>query len=81
MLSCNARDGARSQTGGQAGRGMTVARIDLYNVSKTLTESAAFGTWGRGRRTTLAVRDLTLRVPDGQTRSCWGPAAVARRPC
>jgi hypothetical protein len=23
---------------------MTVARIDLYNVSKTLTEPAAFGT-------------------------------------
>jgi len=56
-----------------------VAQIDLREVCKTLSESS--GIWGGGRRSTVAIRDLSLRVPDGQRWLCWGRAAAARQPC
>src|SRR5262245_42761815 len=46
-----------------------MARIDLRDVSKTLTEA------GKG---TFNVRDVTLRVPDGQTMVVLGPSGCGK---
>ena len=46
-----------------------MARIDLRDVSKTLTEA------GKG---TFSVRDVTLRVPDGQTMVVLGPSGCGK---
>ena len=55
-----------------------MARIDLRDVCKTLSEPGASGTWGRSRRSTVAIHDLTLRVPDGQTMVVLGPSGCGK---
>jgi ABC-type sugar transport system ATPase subunit len=49
-----------------------VARIDLVDVCKTLTESAG------GARSMFSIRDLTLRVPDGKTLVVLGPSGCGK---
>jgi multiple sugar transport system ATP-binding protein len=52
-----------------------VARIDLVDLSKTLTErdgSAAH------RGATFSIRNLTLRIPDGQTMVILGPSGCGK---
>jgi multiple sugar transport system ATP-binding protein len=48
---------------------MIVARIDLRDVSKTLTEA------GKG---TFNIHDVTLRVPDGHTMVVLGPSGCGK---
>ena len=51
-----------------------MAQIDLRDVCKTLSESSC----GGGRRSTVAIRDLTLRAPDGQTMVVLGPSSCGK---
>jgi ABC-type sugar transport system ATPase subunit len=57
---------------------VTVARIDLRDVCKTLREPEASGTWSRGQRSTAAIHEVTLRVPDGQTMVVLGPSGCGK---
>ena len=49
-----------------------VARIDLVDVEKTLTEQAG------GARSTFSIRHLTLRVHDGETLVVLGPSGCGK---
>jgi ABC-type sugar transport system ATPase subunit len=51
-----------------------VARIDLINVGKTLTESARRG----GGESTFRIQNLSLRIPDGQTMVVLGPSGCGK---
>jgi ABC-type sugar transport system ATPase subunit len=56
-----------------------VARIDLIEVSKTLTDrhpAAAPG--GPGRGATFSMQHVNLRVPDGQTMVVLGPSGCGK---
>jgi multiple sugar transport system ATP-binding protein len=52
-----------------------MARIDLIKVSKTLTDRARPGS---GAGATFSIRELTLRVPDGQTMVVLGPSGCGK---
>jgi multiple sugar transport system ATP-binding protein len=58
-----------------------MARIDLVGIGKTLGggEVAVPGLApARGRGSTFAIRDLTLRVPDGKTLVILGPSGCGK---
>jgi multiple sugar transport system ATP-binding protein len=55
-----------------------VAQIDLRDVSKTLSESVGPMPWHRGRRSTVAIRDLTLQVPNARTMVVLGPSGCGK---
>jgi multiple sugar transport system ATP-binding protein len=56
-----------------------VARIDLINVGKTLTDrDAAAPPAAGGRRSTFSIQHLNLRVPDGQTMVVLGPSGCGK---
>jgi multiple sugar transport system ATP-binding protein len=57
---------------------LIVARIDLRDVSKTLTEAVKPGARGRGQTSTFTIQDLTLRVPDGKTMVVLGPSGCGK---
>jgi multiple sugar transport system ATP-binding protein len=51
-----------------------VARIDLIDVCKTLTDRGRAGSGGG----TFSIRNLTLRIPDGQTMVILGPSGCGK---
>jgi len=55
-----------------------VVQIDLRSVSKTLSESIGTWPWLRATRSTNAIQDLTLRVPNGQTMVVLGPSGSGK---
>jgi ABC-type sugar transport system ATPase subunit len=55
-----------------------VAQIDLRDVSKTLNEPVGSDPWRRPRRSTIAIQDLTLRVPNAQTMVVLGPSGCGK---
>jgi multiple sugar transport system ATP-binding protein len=56
-----------------------VARIDVIDVGKTLTERDANAPLsGAGRRSTFSIQHLNLRVPDGQTLVVLGPSGCGK---
>jgi multiple sugar transport system ATP-binding protein len=57
---------------------VSVARIDLRGVGKTLSDPRTSGGWRRGPASTFAIQDVTLRVPDGQTMVVLGPSGCGK---
>ena len=57
-----------------------MARIDLVDVSKTLTERdrAALGPIGAARGSSFAIQNLTLRIPEGKTLVILGPSGCGK---
>jgi len=51
-----------------------VARIDLVGVGKTLRDAVP----GSPQRSTFAIDDLTLRIPDGKTMVVLGPSGCGK---
>jgi len=51
-----------------------VARIDLVGVGKTLRDAVP----GSPPRSTFAIHDLTLRIPDGKTMVVLGPSGCGK---
>jgi multiple sugar transport system ATP-binding protein len=54
-----------------------LARIDLIDVCKTLTERDAAPS-GAGRGSTFSIQHLSLRIPDGKTMVVLGPSGCGK---
>jgi ABC-type sugar transport system ATPase subunit len=60
-------------------RGEPVARIDLIDVGKTLTDRhSATPRGGAGRGSTFSLRHVNLTIPDGQTMVVLGPSGCGK---
>jgi multiple sugar transport system ATP-binding protein len=55
-----------------------VAQIDLRDVSKTLNEPVGSDPWRRPRRSTIAIQNITLRVPNARTMVVLGPSGCGK---